>query len=342
MVVAVVCGLGASYMTSRLLAERDDKPAEAPVVAKVKLLVAKKNLEMHVALRNKPEDFFKEKEFIKDDVPKDALVWADLPKLKGKFLKRGLRKDDHLTLEDVMDNNTALRALPNGMRAVGIRVTDDNSASGFACVPGSHVDIVWTQRRGGDTDTFSKTLLEDVVVLAAGTQTINEGGGAMPASVVLVALSPDDAMMVTLAMETGSLRLVVRNLEDRSSSASDRATLEQLIKGKDTKQKRPAEPQVTEEHFRGDYYFDRGAREDIPHKDPVEPKKVSPLKKMTVTVRNGKDVELRHYWVDEKDNVITNPQQYFEQLEQDGPVPGPAANGKGQGDTVPKKLTPDV
>ena len=52
MVVAVVCGLGASYMTSRLLAERDDKPADQPAMTKVKVLVAKKDLAMHTALKH--------------------------------------------------------------------------------------------------------------------------------------------------------------------------------------------------------------------------------------------------------------------------------------------------
>ena len=40
MVVAIVCGLGASYMTSRLLAERGEAPAAEQ--KKVTVLVAKK------------------------------------------------------------------------------------------------------------------------------------------------------------------------------------------------------------------------------------------------------------------------------------------------------------
>src|SRR5207249_761279 len=100
MVVAVVCGLGASYMTSRLLAERDDKPtaeAAAPI-EKVKLLVAKKNLDIHTAFKKKPEDFFIEKSFVRDDAPKDALTKEDLLKLKDKYLRRSLRKNDYVTL----------------------------------------------------------------------------------------------------------------------------------------------------------------------------------------------------------------------------------------------------
>src|SRR5947207_2202111 len=97
MVVAVVCGLGASYMTSRLLAERDDKPADQPAVVKVKVLVAKKDLPMHTPLKLKVEDYFTEREVVKDDAPKDALTKDDLAKLKGKYLKVGRRTGDTIT-----------------------------------------------------------------------------------------------------------------------------------------------------------------------------------------------------------------------------------------------------
>jgi pilus assembly protein CpaB len=314
MVVAVVCGLGASYMTSRLLAERDDNPAEAPPVEKVTLLVAKKNMEMHTALRKKPEDFFVEKQFVKEDAPKDALAPEDLPKLKDKFLKRGLRKGDHLQAEDLMDGKFGLVALPNGMRAVGIRVNVEQIAGGFASLPGSHVDIVWTTRRGTDNDTFAKVLLEDVIVLAADTNTHSENA-AMVASVVTVALNPDDAMKLTLAMETGSLRLVVRNLEDKSSTGHDRYSMAELLKDRSSKF-RPEEPPELPEP-------------PPPVKVAEEPKLPEPkpqiqLTKVTVTVRNGAEVQVRHYWVDENDQVVPGPQQ-----DQDAtPPPPPNADGK--------------
>src|SRR5262245_27214511 len=97
MAVAVVCGLGASFMTSRLLAERDQQPVEqAPVVEtpKVKILVAKMNLD-HGAAIKEPKEMFVEKTFSQEDAPKDGLV--DNKVLKGKFLKRPLRKNDHVT-----------------------------------------------------------------------------------------------------------------------------------------------------------------------------------------------------------------------------------------------------
>src|SRR5712691_3621642 len=87
MVVAITCGLGASYMTSRLLAERAT-PEEQP---KVTVLVAKKNLDMGANIKN-PQEMFQEKQFVKDDEPKGAIT--DFNQLKGRVLKRSLRAGD--------------------------------------------------------------------------------------------------------------------------------------------------------------------------------------------------------------------------------------------------------
>jgi pilus assembly protein CpaB len=327
MVVAVVCGLGASYMTSRLLADREPAP-EVVEVQKVTLLVAKRNLEMHVAFKKKPEDFFVEKQFVKDDSPKDAMAPEEMAKLKDKYLKRSLRKGDHITAEDLIDSPMGLRTLPPGMRAIGIRVTNDTTASGFANVPGSHVDIIWTKRNNSELESFSKVLLEDVIVLAADTNTESpNGGAAMIANVVTVALNQEDALRVSLAMDNGSLRLVVRNMEDKSAVSKERITLDSLVKGTETTKKAP-EPQAPEipDAGRADTYADRGVREELPPKvavAPPEPEPKSVLKKMTASVRNGPDVVLHHYWLDESGRVILSRQDLDDQVL----PPEPKVNG---------------
>jgi Flp pilus assembly protein CpaB len=362
MVVAVVCGLGASYMTSRLLAERDDKPAEAPPLEKVKLLVTKNNMTMHTPLRAKPEEFFTEKEFVKDDAPKDAITMADVAKLKGKFLSRGLHKGDVVTPEDLTDF-FGLKKLPDGMRAVGIRVSPDQVAGGFSCVPGSHVDILWTRRGGNDKDTFTKVLLKDVVVLAADVNVERaENGSAMPANVVTVALDYDQALRISLAIDTGgSLRLILRNLDDHDKQTDvETLTAEQLIRGNMTPKKE--EPVLVAElppldHTRPDTLSGRGTPAlpnkvapealgvplaDVPEAPPVpRPKPLPNLKKMTVTVRNNADLQVRHYWVDENNNIIHNPQQYLEEWQQNGGPPSPGNKEQGsaghEGPRIPRQ-----
>src|SRR5262249_22094983 len=147
----------------RLIAERGEAaPADQP---KVGVLVAKKNLDMGTFVKN-PQDLFEEKLFAKGDEPKNAVVAFEV--LKVKYLKRSLRAGDHVTPDDLTDNGNGINwQLPEGHRAIGIRVNTEGIAGGWASLPGSRVDIISTVRRSSDDDSFSQVLLSDVLVLAA-------------------------------------------------------------------------------------------------------------------------------------------------------------------------------
>jgi pilus assembly protein CpaB len=231
MVVAIVCGLGASYMTSRLLAERGEAPP--PDVKKVNVLVAKKNLDMGILVKA-PQDLFVEKQFTLGDEPKNAVV--NLEVLKAKYLKRSLRKDDWITPDDLADSVGGINwQLPEGHRAIGIRVSTEGIAGGWASLPGSRVDIISTVRRGSDDDSFSQVLLEDVLVLAAdGWNKTNDQGGAMPASVVTLALTAEDALKVTLGSQMGPLHLMLRKQGDKTHADKEKVNITQILRGSNT------------------------------------------------------------------------------------------------------------
>jgi pilus assembly protein CpaB len=214
MVVAVVCGLGASYMTSRLLAEREEPAAQAapPPIEKVTLVVAKKPLPIGQMIKN-AKALFNEKSFVKEDAPKDAL--SDVKSLEGKVLKRSLRGGDHVFPDDISDRPQTLE-VPPGMRALGLSVNLASIASGFASLPGSRVDIIWTYRGPNAKETFAMKLLQNVLVLAADQQDGTPETRALPASVVTVAVTPEDAERVGLATQNGSFYLVLRRPDDNT------------------------------------------------------------------------------------------------------------------------------
>ena len=229
MVVAVVCGLGASYLTSRLLAEREDQPAAQaapPPVEKVTLLVAKKPLPLGQIIKD-ARKLFAEKQMVKEDAPKEVVTgWTGL---EGKTLKRPLRTGDHIFLDDLRDGPVTLE-VPPGHRAVGLRVTVEAIAAGFASLPGSKVDIIYNRRGNNDETTYSMKLLQNVLVLAADTTDGAIDGKAIPASVVTLALTPKDAERVSLASESGTLRLVLRRPDDESIDKSKATKLSDLAK----------------------------------------------------------------------------------------------------------------
>jgi hypothetical protein len=105
-------------------------------------------------------------------------------------------------------------------------------ASGFASLPMSRVDLIWTVRRTNDKDSASRVLLENVLVLAADAQTGRaEGSGAMPATVVTVALKPEDALKVAMAREMGTITLALRKFNDHQKAEVNTVTVEELMTG---------------------------------------------------------------------------------------------------------------
>jgi pilus assembly protein CpaB len=206
--LAITCGLGASYMTSRLLAERSPSDEE-----KVKILVLKKNVNVGQRITD-PEEFVEFKEVSKESEPPDSI--KDLDFLKGKTLKQGRTKGDHLTAAHLRSFNDTLK-LPEGHFAQGLKVTLEGSASGFASLPGSRVNIVQTVTRGAP---YSQMLLADVLVLAADLKLDSNGELASPAQVVTFALKQEDVLKVNLAKELGILSLALRNVDEKGIDTS--------------------------------------------------------------------------------------------------------------------------
>jgi Flp pilus assembly protein CpaB len=285
MVVAVTCGLGASYMTSRLLADRQETEEE------VKFLVTIKNV----------EDLFTWKEVAKGSEPKEAIV--NLDDLKTRVLKRSLRADDHVTGNDLLsDKDGGIAALmAQGYRAIGLRVNSESIAGGFASLPMSRVDIVWTVRRTNDKDSFSQVLLENVLVLAADQQTVrNEGNSAMMANVVTVALKPEDAQKMVLAREVGSLSLTLRKFNDHVKSENTRTTVEELMTG--SLSKRDTEEDV---ELQQPLVAPKVNIPELTETKPIEVVKEAPKGKLhKIRVIHGGEEKHIEYWLNEDGQAV--------------------------------------
>jgi len=106
-------------------------------------------------------------------------------------------------------------AIPEGMRAVSVAVNDVVGVAGFV-VPGTMVDVLVTgQVPGGRSDNITRTILEDVPVMAAG-QKIERDRDGKPETVPVVTLmvSPEDADKLTMASTEGKIQLALRNTVD--------------------------------------------------------------------------------------------------------------------------------
>lgn len=105
--------------------------------------------------------------------------------------------------------------IPEGMRAVSVAVNDVVGVAGFV-VPGTTVDVLVTGAiAGGHGGNVTRTILEDVPVLAAG-QKIEQDRAGKPQTVPVVTLlvSPEDADKLTMASTEGKIQLALRNTID--------------------------------------------------------------------------------------------------------------------------------
>ncbi|HET7786080.1 MAG TPA: Flp pilus assembly protein CpaB [Myxococcales bacterium] len=104
---------------------------------------------------------------------------------------------------------------PRG-RAVTIDV-QEKSAVGLWVQPNDHVDVVASFHDPASHELKMVTLLQNVVVLATGRITANSAwipDGERKFGTVTLLVLPEEAEMVTLAQELGTLTLLLRNPDD--------------------------------------------------------------------------------------------------------------------------------
>jgi len=109
--------------------------------------------------------------------------------------------------------------IPQGMRALSVAVNDVVGVAGFV-MPGTMVDVLVTGKvstggKSGSEDSITRTILENVRVLAAG-QKIAQDREGKPQTVPVITLlvSPEDAGKLAMASTEGKIQLALRNTVD--------------------------------------------------------------------------------------------------------------------------------
>jgi len=125
--------------------------------------------------------------------------------------------------------------IPQGMRALSIRVNDVISVAGYV-VPGTRVDVLVTVRAQAATanEPMSRTVVSNLQVLTAGTRIDTEkgkDGKPQPVTVVTLAVVPEDAEKIALAQSEGTLSLALRNPLDVDPTKTNGVKLVNLMRG---------------------------------------------------------------------------------------------------------------
>lgn len=107
--------------------------------------------------------------------------------------------------------------IPVGLRAISVPVNDVTAVAGFV-LPGTMVDVLLTGQvqQGGVQVGLTRTILEDVRVLAVGRSMEQrpESGRPEAVSVVTLEVTPEQADKLAMASAEGRIQLALRNQVD--------------------------------------------------------------------------------------------------------------------------------
>jgi pilus assembly protein CpaB len=109
--------------------------------------------------------------------------------------------------------------IPPEMRAMSLKVNEVTGVSGFV-LPGDRVDVMVTidNAAGQMNNAVTKTILQDVEVLASGVKTETKNNQNVAVQTVTVIVDPDGAEKMALAVDQGSVHLALRNPVDREKT----------------------------------------------------------------------------------------------------------------------------
>ena len=223
-VLAVLASLAAAVYAANWVAQRGSLDADKVVVAATDIPLGGKILPNMLNTVDWP----------RGSIPDGA--FHDIQQLQDRVVKVGVLRGEAVLegkLAPVGTKGGLAAVIAPGKRAMTVRVNDVVGVAGFA-LPGNYVDVVVNaqQEQAGkmeDSRQISKTVLENVLVLAVAQEADRDETKPKVVSAVTLELSPEDAEKLDLARSVGNLSLVLRNQIDKDPTSTVGITKHQLF-----------------------------------------------------------------------------------------------------------------
>jgi pilus assembly protein CpaB len=156
------------------------------------------------------------KPFLKQSLP--AGYFSGPNEINDRIVVAPLKANDPVTehrLAPVSIKTGGVSAvLEKGKRAIAVKGDKVIGIAGFIN-PGNKVDVLVTVKDPQRNEEKTKTILENIMVLATGTQIQkNEKGEPSPVDVYTLAVTPEEAEILSLGANEGKLQLALRSVTD--------------------------------------------------------------------------------------------------------------------------------
>ncbi|MFO7970826.1 MAG: Flp pilus assembly protein CpaB [Desulfobacterales bacterium] len=178
--------------------------------------------------------------FLKESLP--VGFHSDPKALEGRILIAAVKEMEPILEYKLAPENISVGGvaaiLKDGKRAIAVKGDKVIGISGFI-QPGNRVDVLVTIKDPKTKGDVTKLVLENILVLATGTEIQEkEGGKPSPVDVYTLEVDPEQGEKLALAATKGKLQFALRNLMDtksvRTKGATVSSTLSSLL-GEDPK-----------------------------------------------------------------------------------------------------------
>ncbi len=227
--VSLLIALAGSFFIYNWIEKRSAPKDVVKVQAEaVPVAVAADNLPWGTQI--KPE-MVKSLPYLKESLPSG--YFANVSDLTGRVLIAPLRANDtisehHLAPKDVKTGGVAA-VLKEGRRAVSVKGDKVIGLAGLIN-PGNRVDVLVTIEDPQKKEDRTKIILENVPVLATGTQIQkNEKGEPAPVDVYTLEVTPEEAERLSLAGTEGKLQLALRSVLDSQTVLTKGVNVPQML-----------------------------------------------------------------------------------------------------------------
>ena len=169
--------------------------------------------------------------YLKESLPTG--YFAKIDDLKGRVLIAPMKinepiSEHHLAPLDVKTGGVSA-VLKEGKRAVSVKGDKVIGLAGLIN-PGNRVDVLVTIEDPQKKEDRTKLILENILVLATGTQIQkNEKGEPSPVDVYTLEVTPEEAERLSLAGSEGKLQLALRSVLDSETVLTKGVNVPQML-----------------------------------------------------------------------------------------------------------------
>ena len=210
--------------------EKQRAPKEVVEVQAKAVPVAVAAADLPWGTKIKPE-MIKTISYLQESIPSGHFSKAG--DLKNRILIAPLKANDPITEHRLaptsIETGGVAAVLKRGSRAIAVKGDKVIGISGFIN-PGNRVDVLVTVKDPKKKEEKTKTILENIQVLATGTQIQeNEKGEPSPVDVYTLEVTPEEAEKLALAAAEGRLQLALRSVVDSDDVLTEGITVTQLL-----------------------------------------------------------------------------------------------------------------